>query len=196
MKKTIVFYLTTVILFLFATVSIAQETYPINDIANPREGCYAFVNAIIQKDANTVISNGTLVIRQGKIVGVGTSLKLPKDAVVVDCKGKFIYPSFIDIYTDYGEQTPKRESTGPFSGYQVASNKKGAYGWNQAIVSERDASQTFNVNESKAKEYRGAGFGTVLTHVPDGIARGTGLVVSLANQKENKAKLHKEKTGK
>ncbi len=186
MKKKLLFTLGTILCILSAISIFAQETYPINDIENPRERCYAFVNATIQKDANTVISNGTLVIRQGKIVSVGTTVKLPKDAVVVDCKGKFIYPSFIDIYTDYGEQMPKRESTGPFSGYQMVSNKKGAYGWNQAIVSERDASQSFNVNESKAKEYRGAGFGTVLTHVPDGIARGTGLVVSLANQKENK----------
>ena len=32
---------------------------------------------------------------------------------------------------------------------------------------------------------REAGFGTVLTHVKDGVSRGTGAVVTLANEKEN-----------
>jgi imidazolonepropionase-like amidohydrolase len=35
------------------------------------------------------------------------------------------------------------------------------------------------------KPYRDIGFGTVLTHQKDGIARGTGAVVTLANKKEN-----------
>ena len=38
---------------------------------------------------------------------------------------------------------------------------------------------------TKAKPLREAGFGTVLSHVRDGIARGTGAVVTLANEKEN-----------
>ncbi|TAL49652.1 MAG: amidohydrolase, partial [Chitinophagaceae bacterium] len=37
----------------------------------------------------------------------------------------------------------------------------------------------------KAKPLREAGFGTVLSHVRDGIARGTGAIVTLANEKEN-----------
>ena len=49
------------------------------------------------------ISNGVVLIgANGKIEAVGTAVSLPKDAVVVDCKGKYIYPSFIDIYSDYG----------------------------------------------------------------------------------------------
>jgi imidazolonepropionase-like amidohydrolase len=43
----------------------------------------------------------------------------------------------------------------------------------------------FNVDEAKAKSLRDLGFGTVLTHQKDGIARGTGAVVTLANMKEN-----------
>jgi hypothetical protein len=74
----------------------------------------------------------------------------------------------------------------------MLSNTKGAYGWNQAIKSETDISKTFAVNETKAKELRGIGIGTVLTHQMDGISRGTGAVVSLANEKENKVIL-KEK---
>lgn len=177
------------VIFIFLltnTHSMAQATYPVNDIANPVEGCYAFTNATIVKDAATTLPNASLVIRRGKITAVGVNIAIPKDAVVVDCKGKYIYPSFIDMYSDYGSQ-PVQRTPGNFGGpSQILSNTKGAFGWNQAIRSETDMSTIFLVNEAKAKELRNIGFGTVLTHQMDGISRGTGTVVTLANEKENK----------
>ncbi len=181
------------IILLLPAWSNSQQTYPINDVANPKEGCYAFTNATIVKDAQTTLQNASMVIRQGKIEAVGLNIALPKDAVVVDCIGKFIYPSFIDMYSDYGAIPVAPRTFGGFGGQsQMLSNTKGAYGWNQAIKPETDISKNFNVNESRAKDLRGIGFGTVLTHQPDGIARGTGAVVTLANEKENKVML-KEK---
>ena len=44
----------------------AQATYPVNDVANPKDGCYAFTNATIVKDAQTTLQNATMVIRHGK----------------------------------------------------------------------------------------------------------------------------------
>jgi len=55
----------------------------------------------------------------------------------------------------------------------------------RAIRPETDASKIFAANDSKAKELRNTGFGTVLTHKQDGIARGTGAVVVLGDDKEN-----------
>lgn len=179
---------------LFAVLLQAQETFPVNGVADKREGCYAFTNATIVKDAQNTISNATMVIRDGKIVALGSSgVTIPKDAVIIDCKDKYIYPSFIDIYTDYGIATPTRDGAGGrgAGGFnfnapaQITSNTKGAYGWNQAIKPETDASKVFAVDEAKAKALRESCFGTVLTHVKDGIARGTGTVVTLANDNEN-----------
>jgi hypothetical protein len=127
---------------------------------------------------------------------VGTGVTIPKDAITVDCSGKFIYPSFIDIYADYGtggSQTPTtaRGNFGGGGGFnpgqqpQLESGTKGAYGWNEAIKSDADAFKVFNVDDARAKPLREAGFGTVLSHVRDGIARGTGAVVTLATEKEN-----------
>ena len=170
----------------------AQTTFPVNDVANPREGCYAFIHATIVKDAKTILQNASMVIRQGKIEMVGGNLALPKDAVVVDCKGKYIYPSFIDMYSEYGAQAVVATPFVFGRSSQMLSNTKGAYGWNQAIRSETDIANSFIVNETKAKELRGIGMGTVLIHQVDGISRGTGAVVTLANEKENKVVL-KEK---
>src|SRR5436190_14545862 len=121
--------------------SRAQETFPENGVADPRHGYYSFVNATIVKDASTTLNNATLIIKDGKIVSVGANLKTPAGAVEVDCKGKYIYPSFIDIYADYGTATPQRPqgNFGFFGQSQIESNTKGAFGWNQAIRSETDA---------------------------------------------------------
>ncbi len=176
-------------LFLFFIISVlqltAQTTFPVNDVASPKENCYAFTNATIVKDDKTTLQNAILIIRQGKIENTGISITIPKDAVVIDCKGKFIYPSFIDIFSDYGIATPQRQVGGGFFSGQITSNTKGAFGWNQAIKSETEGFKLFTTDEAKAKALRDIGFGTVLTHQKDGIARGSGTVVSLANQPDN-----------
>jgi imidazolonepropionase-like amidohydrolase len=183
-------------LLLLTLFSTAQTTFPVNGVADQRERCFAFTHATLVKDGATTINDATLVIRDGLIVSAGTGAAIPKDAVVIDCSGKYIYPSFIDLYTDYGIPTPEaqggrgaRGAASPADFFrqpaQIESATKGAYNWNQAIHPETDASRLFNVDDAKAKPLRDLGFGTVLSHDKDGIARGTGVVVTLANENEN-----------
>ena len=176
------------ILFI-STTSIAQKTFPVNGVADVKDGCYAFTNATILKDATTTLQNATLIIKQGKIVSVGNNIVIPPNAVIINCEGKYIYPSFIDIFSDYGIATPQRANAGGFGNFfapqQITSNTKGAFGWNQAIKSETEGGKLFSVDDSKAKSLRDLGFGAVVTHQKDGIARGTGVLVSLANQNDN-----------
>src|SRR6266700_97152 len=109
----------------------AQVTFPVNGTTDPRHIVSSFINAKIFIDYKTSVDSATLIVQDGKVVDVGKGLKAPADAVVYDLKGKFIYPSFIDIYSDYGlpeVQKPKREDGAP----QFLSSLKVAYGWNQA----------------------------------------------------------------
>jgi len=193
MRKTLFIYRLVFVLALFPVTSalLAQATFPENGVVDPRHGTYAFTNATIVKDVATTLSSATLIIKDGKIISVGTSAKIPAGAIEIDCKGKYIYPSFIDIYADYGTTlpTPQTQAGGGGGGFfaqqQFTSNAKGPYGWNQAIKSEVDAYKIFTIDDNKAKPLREAGFGTVLSHMRDGISRGTGTVVTLANSKEN-----------
>ena len=175
----------SLVLWLFVSPLFAQTTYPANDVATPRSGYYAFINAKIYKDAKTIINSATLIIKQGKIEAVGTNLPVPKEAIIIDCKGKSIYPSFIDIYSDYGMSQVQPSMTTYRSPSQMLSNTKGPYSWNQALKTEVLHVKNFSVNDARAKEYRKLGFGSVLTHQLDGISRGVGLLTTLAKEKEN-----------
>jgi imidazolonepropionase-like amidohydrolase len=172
--------------FFILSSSEAQVSFPVNGIAEPREGCYAFTNATLVKDAQTTITNGTLIIRKGRIIAAAANAVIPKDAVVIDCKDKFIYPSFIDIYSDYGINAPQRGAATDFrSPAQLNTAIKGAYGWNQAVKPETDAFRIFTADNVKAKALRETGFGTAVSHLKDGIARGTSVAVTLADKADN-----------
>jgi adenine deaminase len=96
----------SLLLLLTGAAAFAQETFPVNGVRDLRSGSYAFTNATIIQNASTKIEKATLVIKQGKIVAVGVGVEIPKDAVVVDCIGTYIYPSLVDPLTVYGPGPP------------------------------------------------------------------------------------------
>jgi imidazolonepropionase-like amidohydrolase len=178
--------LTSIALILSFITAYGQETFPQNGVFDKRTDHYAFINAVIQVSPEKRIENGTLIIKNGKVVSVGEKLAAPKDAVVVNLNGKYIYPSFIETYSDYGmPKGDKRNQGNRDGGPQMLSNKPGAFSWNEALKPEINAAEIFTVDATKAEELRKSGFGAVLSHQQDGIARGTGSFVLLGNENEH-----------
>lgn len=62
----------------------------------------AIVGATILSAAGPQIENGTLIIENGKILQVGTNLKIPAGAEIIDAKGKWLAPGIIDIHSHLG----------------------------------------------------------------------------------------------
>ena len=184
MKKIINFIMLALGIFLQGN---AQVTNPVNGVADNRSGYYIFTGATIITQAGTQLNNASLLIKEGKIMDVGSQVKIPADAIVVDCKGKYIYPSFIDLFSDYGMEAlnPTQRGFNYGAPTQFTSSKAGPYNWNQSIKPEVNAVETFSVNADKAAQLRQSGFGVVNTIQKDGIARGTSALVALANKKEN-----------
>lgn len=179
-------YLTGLFAVGLLNASVAQTTFPRNGVYDERPGLYAFTNATIVVDPKTTLQHATLLIRNGRVEAVGTRVTLPAGAVVTDLSGKRIYPALLDIDSDYGMPDVPRSRAGGRGGVpQYESTKKGAYYWNQAIQPENEASVLFKADSKKADELRKLGFGAVLTHPHDGIARGTGALVTLADDLEN-----------
>ena len=155
----------------------AQEYFPKNDGVKTRNTNYTvFKNAKIHIDPENVISNGMFAIQQGKITAVGKSIKIPENSIIIDLQGKDVYPSFIDLYSDFGIAKPKKAENGNTPQYDAG--REGYY-WNDHIRPDTEAIANFNFDSKEAEKFQKAGFGVVNTHVPDGIIRGTGMLVAL-----------------
>jgi imidazolonepropionase-like amidohydrolase len=63
---------------------------------------YAITHAKIFTLAGSPIEDGTLVIRDGKIAAVGSSVEVPAGAQVIDAKGLQVYPGLFDALTQMG----------------------------------------------------------------------------------------------
>jgi imidazolonepropionase-like amidohydrolase/ribosomal protein S16 len=188
MKKL---FITLLSIFLLSPTIYSQtQTFPRNGVQDERIDLYAFTNATIVQDATTTLEGATLIIKGSVIESVGKGLPIPMGATVVDLKGKKIYPSFVESYCNYGVPEPKREGAGGFRGDpQPESKKKGAYNWNQAVVPETDAGSQFSNNSTAAEELRKIGFGSAITHIQDGIVRGTSALVALMDGRDQEAVL-------
>lgn len=82
-----------IILTAFVVVSYSQSNVlP----APPQKGLMFIKNATIHVGNGTVIENGVIQIRDGKIEKVGKDIPVPQDNVAVyDVKGKHVYPGLI-----------------------------------------------------------------------------------------------------
>lgn len=59
-------------------------------------------NARIFTSAGPAIANGSILLRDGKIVAVGTNVLAPSDAVVIDGTGKVVTAGIIDTHSHLG----------------------------------------------------------------------------------------------
>ena len=59
-------------------------------------------NVTILTAAGPRITNGSILLKDGKIESVGASVTAPSDAVVIDGGGKFVTPGFIDVHSHLG----------------------------------------------------------------------------------------------
>ncbi|KLT64978.1 amidohydrolase family protein [Pedobacter sp. BMA] len=170
------------------TIMFAQQTtFPVNGSYDTRPGMFAFTNATIVVNANQTLTNATLLIKGQTIQAVGAGVAVPKGYVVVDLKGKFIYPSLVDAFTSYGIAETPAQGRG-FGGQRQSifvSTKKGAYGWNEAIRPETYVKSIFSADSKKADELRKVGFGSVNVISRDGIARGVSAAVTLNDDADN-----------
>lgn len=66
------------------------------------ENSFLLKGATVHTMSGAPIENGSVLVRNGKIIGVGKNLTAPKDIKVIDVKGMQVYPGMIDSATDMG----------------------------------------------------------------------------------------------
>ena len=178
-------YLLFVLCFFTAFNSSGQKNNydPHAGIKEKAEFPHAFINCTIHQNQNIIIEDGVLIIMGNRIVSVSKDIFIPKDAIIHDLKGKHVYPSFIELYSDLNIQkdATKKRSNSP----QYKTSKEGPYYWNEAVRPEYNSVENISVNYEKLNPYLKKGFGLVVSHQKNGIVRGTGsLLILTKNDKQ------------
>ena len=156
------------------------STFPVNGTPDARLELHVFEGARIHTEAGTVLDNGHIVVRRGRIEAVGTgTFTTSEPAVRHDVSGHEVYPAFVDLYSGWGLKRGERARWDGKPHYD-REDTKAAMGWNSALHPEFDAAESFVPSDKVADRYRSAGFGAVVAHRRDGIVRGSAALVALS----------------
>lgn len=167
-----------ILIFLLHSLVCFSQIAPSNGLQESKAKSILITNANIYVSPTLFIENGSMLIQDQKIVQVGKIISAPKGTIEKNMEGAFIFPSFIESNSSFGQSEVKTiHSNQP----QLESNKKGAYYWNESIKTELNAFESFNNNPIAGEELSKMGFGFVLSNTGDGIARGTAALITLGD---------------
>lgn len=158
---------------LAATWVHAQQNVPVNGPHVRAEVPVAFIHATVHVSPEKTLTDATVLIQGSRILEVGKRVRVPAGAVVHDLTGLHLWPGLIDPFSNLG--LPDRSP----AGYE---RPAGARYWNRAIAASTAAAALYAPEEKRTQALRAQGITTVLAHRMDGIARGTGCLVSLAGR--------------
>jgi imidazolonepropionase-like amidohydrolase len=174
LKFTLNYFAMKNILFLFFVLPFTffAQIKPMNGVQNSKPNFIALTHATIYVSPTEVLNDACIILKDEQIVAVKKNNSIPKEAYEINCEGKYIFPSFIEVNTSVGIAKPTNNSP-----------EKGAY-WNPSIHPEFSASNQYSIDEKGLQELQKMGFGFAVSHLNDGIARGTGLLVSTSTSKQ------------
>jgi imidazolonepropionase-like amidohydrolase len=183
--------------------SPATDILPPGHRARP-PGIHALVGGTVITQPGTVLSNATVVIRDGFIEAVGQNMSAPADARVWPMQGRTIYAGFIDAYlplpaTRTSAATAEETSSdfndsftagGAVDFYGVVGQRtdRGMPGAGHAIARvtpERRAIQSYSPRERTLAPLRELGFTAGVVAPADGIIRGSSTLVALVEDNPN-----------
>ena len=147
--------------FLTGQVEPAKELH-----RNPPR-VWALTNAIIHSSPTITINDGTVIIRNGMITNVGSKIKIPNQATILDMNGKHIYAGFIESWLDV--QTT------------IIDTSLQAY-WNSNMRAYLNATAIFQPKDKMMKNLRALGFTTAHIVPKGGIFQGASGLVQLGDK--------------
>ncbi len=147
------------------------QSEPVNGIRSADLRTHAIVGATVVTAPGTSIEDASLIIRDGMIEAVGWDLAIPPEARVWSAEGLTVYPGLIDaavLVELEGE----------------AAGGAGAH-WNERVHPEVEMADQPAPPAALRKALRELGFTAAAVYPADGIFRGSGAVVALADEDDH-----------
>jgi imidazolonepropionase-like amidohydrolase len=137
-----------------------------------KDPVYALTGARIVPVSGPVLENATLLLRDGLISDVGTAVKVPADARVIDAKGLTLTPGLVDGFGRVGLPSPPPRQPGQPAAPAAGPGPLAP----QAMVYER-------LRPADAAKAREAGITTALVVPEDGVLPGQSVLINTAGDK-------------
>ena len=147
---------------------------------------FAIQNARIVTGTGAIIDNGTVVVGNGLIEAIGTSVAVPGDAWLIDGSGLTVYPGLFDALTKVGLEDQGGGNGGggggggggnPFAQLTQGPVSEGPED-RPATTPWADAADMLDPDADAIETWRKGGFTTGLVAPDEGIVTGQGAVVN------------------
>jgi Amidohydrolase family len=143
---------------------------------------FAIRGAKVVPVSSAPLENATVLVSDGLITAVGTDVKIPADAWVIDAKGLIVYPGLIDALTDVGiaPVAPPAGDAAAKPPQQVVSRGPED---RPATTPWRNAADEVNPSDPRVETWRMAGFTTVVAAPKSGMFPGQAALLNLGGER-------------
>ena len=145
--------------------SIHREGLHVNPVAT-----YAIVGATVHRTPTSDPQVEMVLVFNGKIVDIGSDIKIPAGSQRIDATGHHLYAGFIDGFT---------ETEVPFE------TKQGTAYWNQQVRPQVSVARDLDFSKIGASGMRSAGFTAALVAPSKGIVKGSSSLLLLGSDNSN-----------
>lgn len=169
-----------------------QSTWPSEGLTPRPPRHFALQHARIVTEPGKVIDDGTVEIRDGRIVSVQAGRHAPRGAAVRDLQGKTVFAGFIDVAAQLA--LPEDMRKGGIKGllqpaqppHVQTLDVAGPRHWNRRVRPELRVADRLDYKPEEAKVLRELGFTAVLSAPEAGIVRGQGALLALRDTARDK----------
>ena len=141
---------------------------------NPVTNTYAITNANIVQAPGRVITNGTVVIKNGIITAVGTNVNIPSNAHIIKGDSMYVYAGFIDGLSNAGIAKPADEEM-----QRDVKKMDPPYKW-AGIAPQNSAGDFLNPKSKDISNLRSAGFAFAQVAPHGKMLPGTTTIITLS----------------
>lgn len=144
-----------------ATHADTITTDPVIGIRRHSPSAMALKGARLVVSPTETIDNGTVLVRDGNIVGVGVDLEVPAGFRPIEMSGQTIYAGLIDAYGEW----------------ELSDDKQPRAHWSENVRPERDVKDYFAPNKNRNTKLRSQGITARLIAPTGGQVKGVSALV-------------------
>ena len=156
-----------------------EQSRKIDGLRNKDIQYIALHQCTVITEPGKILQNATIIIHNRKIESIGIGIPIPSGATIKNMKGAWIYPGFIESYSNAGMNAApsKRNNEDEDELEKPGALNRGAFYWNEAIKPEFRAASFVGIDDKTATEMHKNGFTMAHVNSMDGIMRGSSAIV-------------------